>query len=416
MINTYKNKINLSFSWFFKVHLDEQKLCNRFVSNVMKNHNEIEKIFGSDNHLILEISDESDKKSIYEYYLNKLEIKASSLEETKIFFDKLSKLFEDDSLLSDNRITADCQYARKGQKVSKYIINMINDVIENEDTRKSLNRMLSEIIEKYSSMSKKYYLRIGWDAVDYLTMGVGKGYSSCTALYSDETNSSNYMKAIFTYMQLPTFVATIYENKADAVARTTNSLARQVYYYNCDEKVFIGMRQYGHQKAMKQLITKGVFNFLKDQGIISDYKYFSNLNNRKLINSLYNYRKNDYSTQAYGYIDTLHYPNYEGHNLMYTPKGIKPYQLDLFSGNEYDYTEDLKSYIKADYDKLIGNTINSIEEHLNEFALFFPYNIRNRIRYLDEINFNTQEIINCEVIEAKNERIVDINKEESVDV
>lgn len=253
---------------------------------------------------------------------------------------------------------------RSGQNISKFIIAYFKNSDINENARNRITNNLDRMIAYMKNDFENTYLRIGIEPKDYFRMGQwgydnnGRISTSCTyicpvedeEIYSSITQSESYYKrAIITYMQMPTFVATLYKSEEDALNRDYTAIARQIFFYNEDISSLLGLRGYGPVNDV-QTIRENVAKIMSDYQNVNynDYLLENRVEGKKrqnifpknisgyrnLIEKKYNLNVN-YDGYL-GYLDTLHYNNYAKHALIHSIS--QQNLLSLFEDDDNEQT------------------------------------------------------------------------------
>lgn len=366
-----------------KIHFENFRASNfddMFLKKVYNAHKQIYSILDGET-VVFETRPQRDfekiRRNVLEYV--NLHIKDESYFESNErvaswIVNKVSVLLDKGIINDELRFEKPFEDIRKGQKLSKFLQNSFNNLDEKQ--KLIFNNSTSKIIESIESEVQPKYIRLSCAMNDYLKLGF-QLQSSCTVIYSDYANYVDYAKAPFTYAQLPTIVGLMYNHKADALDRSNNALVRQVMYFNDDG--ILGMRKYGHSKEYKELFSEEVFNFFKDKELANDYKYLTNLKNRKVVNyskvalemrKQYPYITN---TSTYGYIDTFHYGKSAGSLIFYNLdyQGLE-LQKSIFDDN-YDFKKDNDGRLNYNQSEVLERMYKSLSEELKLESMIAPY-------------------------------------------
>lgn len=266
---------------------------------------------------------------------------------------------------------------RKGQKFSKYLAKKYSEKNELHILFSDSNSKINEII---GTSNNTLYLRLSCSMKDYLNLGF-QNESSCTRIYSDSAAYPSYAKAVFTYAQNSTIIATMYAEKEDAVSRNSNALVRQVLYLKEDS--MLGFRKYGHSDEYKSIFSKEMLKFFEEKDLFNDYKYLTNLRNRKIVNyrnlknQLFDHtQRASYYSDRIGYIDTIHYTEAKGDALFYKIDFEElEFQQSIFD-TDYDFENDPQNRLvktKEELNHKLTNFYKSMNIEFDVSQLVVPY-------------------------------------------
>ncbi|MFV0425236.1 MAG: hypothetical protein ACK5K7_06750 [Bacilli bacterium] len=362
---------------------DANNFSEEFLQKMYNNHKDIYQLLGGET-IILKTSITKEREDVeldIKKYINSvcenpmLQIRVGA--EIENFTNEIFMLKNRGYIDEDMRFAKEYQNIRVGQKLSKFLSKKIA-TIKDEGVKEVLNKSNSKINEILNSGSKNYYLRLSCSMKDYLKLGFQIN-ASCTRLYSSYASYNDYSKAIFTYAQNSTIIATLYENRDDAVKRSNNACVRQVLYMK--DNAILGMRKYGHSQEYNHLFSKELYSFLEKQGLCNDYKYLTNLKNNKIANYSNIFRDviREYesyrftSTSQIGFIDTLHYNKAEGDSIFYN---LNYEDLELQKSifdDEYDFETDSDRRLQYNQKEIIRNLYKSLIIDVSSDNLVVPY-------------------------------------------
>lgn len=427
----YEELFTKQFSNKFKINLDPSKISSEFADWYVSSHQELYALFQNRTSFVVRIPASETGKQIRQY-LSKLakgrefksvkdinkwiesqimifkEYEYVKLENDTLRFQKDYKIKYEDFNIN----------VRKGQKLSQFFAKLVGGIHKDgepglQNYIEYLSSNIDTVIIKAESLFLDYYARFGFEPVDYLEMGQWGCNVSCTDLEyfikHGEQMTNDYKKAVFTYMQRCTFVATLFRDKKDAIERNRTAIARQVVFYDVKSQNYMGMRAYGNSMHLKTILSRVIGDTVSKMGNVQ-YKNipYANLRNRDFIGSLSEVRKDIMCPQSWcGYLDTFAYHNYEGHTLFQKLEQ-ETKQLSLFESNPLEYSE-IVSDLRIEYTKEHGFMAEKMIERLGiEIGvgnLVFPYTPYDENIFLTNM-FKISYFRECALKEVPEQKII----------
>ncbi|TLG71178.1 hypothetical protein [Culicoidibacter larvae] len=374
-------------------------MSEQFLNNyVAANKEHIYHLFGDAFSFIQEVhtsTSKFDADTIKDYFRHQLGNNCPDvLIENAIHFTRYVMCDSSKSDMNTNKIVNDFEISgmtfKVNQKVSKSFVKYVTQLSRDESLQsEELNtykRIFGDIYDRYIQTLRqleyidvKMYMRISIDPLDYFYMGKTRTQRSCTNFDVHEFMGSDYAKAVFTYLQSPTFIATLHTELASAQQGHEGDY-RRVYYYDVDEQLLLGTRPYGASKKQNIFLSNQVEHFFRNA-------WQTNFPVSSMIGRIPQKTKAPQSFKgmprlavhmsAYdvGYLDVLHYYYNNDYMIHHAGTGIQTSFLDSQEEDDYISIQEAKWNKHNPYKIAINKARCLVAESMQqEFSHIFNVN------------------------------------------
>ena len=334
------------------------RISPNFLDNYISNNkDEIYKLFGNNFHIIKKVigtAQNIDTNILLQWFEQQnIADFGENVQNAIILFTKkvLADTTKADVIQNKirNNFTIENIEFKKGQKLSKSLIKFVSDFAP-QGRKKELQGKLGNTFDAYKNLLEKheyinvsYYLRLSIDPIDFFNMGYTRTQKSCTRITWDKHDfyGQDYTKAVFTYLQTSTFIATLHFNEESAI-RGKEGDYRRIYTYDWQNKFIVGNRPYGASSKLNTFLANSVercFKELLNQKFLLSTRV-STVKNKTAINHNPQIRLSidgSISSNRIGYIDALHYSNSAGDYVLSSWKpsyAIQESLLDISDNEE----------------------------------------------------------------------------------